>query len=76
VTGNPRELLFYRSGTSISGMFLPSLRRFVIHVPSFLLSPPAAPGQPRVLGAILLSDRELYVVGRNGELWGAAAPTA
>jgi hypothetical protein len=73
ITGNPRELLFYSTGSTIRGMFFPSLRRFTVRVPASFLAT-SCPCRAGALAGVILSDRNLYVVGRGGELWEAPAP--
>lgn len=76
ITGNSTELIFYSgAGSKLTGIFLPSLRPFSIHVPAALLTP-NVPSQPQLvtLAGIELSSHVLYVVGRGGELWQAPAP--
>jgi hypothetical protein len=72
-TGNPRELLSYSIGGTIHGLFLPSMRSFVIHVPAAMLAPNGATG-PGVLDQVMLSNRDLYIVGKGGQLWEGVAP--
>ncbi len=72
-TGNPRELLDYSIGGTIHGLFLPSMRSFVIRVPAAMLSPNGPTG-PGALDQVMLSYRNLYVVGKGGQLWEGVAP--
>ena len=73
-TGNPRELLFYFNGGTIQGLFIPSMRSFVIHVPDSMLSPFGATTGPGLLDQVMLSNRNLYVVGKGGQVWEGTAP--
>ena len=74
ITSNASELLFDQDeGATLTGIFLPSLRRFVIHVPHALLSP--TNGRQREFLAVAgLSSRTLYIIDPSGELWQAPAP--
>jgi hypothetical protein len=76
ITGNASELLFDSNNpATLTGIFLPNLRKFVIHIPRALLSPNPGP-QREVLYASRLSSNTLYIVGPGGELWATAAPNA
>jgi hypothetical protein len=77
VTGNSSELLFDQSSPNVTGLFLPSMRKFVIHFPKAVLTQQlAGPGKTvEVLEGIRLSARHLYILGPDDEIWAASAPT-
>jgi hypothetical protein len=54
--------------TGVHGLFLPSLRPFIIPLPPTLMTRPFYPA----LAA--LTDHTLYATGVNGEIWAATLP--
>lgn len=75
-TGNSSELLFYPgSGRMVSGLFLGSLRPFVVQLPKALVALPRGSSGVPAAGNVLLSSRSLYVLDQTGRLWRAAEPS-
>jgi hypothetical protein len=63
------HVIIWQSGVNrLSGLFLPSLRPFVIPVPGGV-------GVAEPPYQIVLSSRRLYVRNLHGQLWTAAAPS-
>jgi hypothetical protein len=61
---NPHIVVWASSTQELSGVFLPSLTQFVIHLPA--LGP---------LAQIALTTRTLYVIDHTGRLWATKSPT-
>lgn len=69
-TGNQRALLIYNYGdTELHGLFLPSLRRFVIALPT-----PLRTDLRRHFPMIVLTNHTLWAVTSSHQLWTAPAP--
>jgi hypothetical protein len=69
-TANAQAIIWQSGNTrligshQLSGLFLPSRRRFVVRIPAFIDYP----------NQILLSSRHLYVVDNNNQVWVATSP--
>ena len=60
----------------LNGLFLPSLQRFTIPLPSVIVKPPGS-AEPIPVLSLALTSRALYVRdGGVGTLWRTASPTA
>ena len=71
IAANAHEIIWINSATKLAGVFLPSMRRFMVPLPASL----EAPRVSSIASHIALDEDRLYLLDKHGKLWTAPAPT-
>jgi hypothetical protein len=72
---NSGEVLWQSATYQLSGVFLPSLRRFKLDLPQHAVSPGCMPPDFRsCIEQMALTNRTLYLLSADGQLWTAISP--
>jgi hypothetical protein len=74
---NTSAVIWWSGPRHLTGVFLPSLHRFSVAMPQQVVSSScSASDVTSCVQALALSDRTLYVLNADGQLWTANSPTA